>query len=106
MSPESELVLLGLLLSVPASAGPIFTTLLSPANEVPPVPSLADGLVTLEFNDSLDSVDYRFVLRTITSPLLQAHIHFGTPDINGGIALFLFSHRTHSGDLPAERYRA
>jgi hypothetical protein len=90
---------LACLLSQSALAGPIFTTSLSPDNEVlndgspaiPPGTSPANGSARIEFSDALDSFDFELVLNEIETPLLQAHIHIAPPTTNGPIVALLFN---------------
>lgn len=87
------------LLSQSALAGPVFTTLLSPDNEVmadgtpaiSPGTSPANGSARIEFTDLLDAFEFEIVLNEIETPLLQAHIHIAPPTTNGPVVALLFN---------------
>jgi hypothetical protein len=46
------------------------------------------------------AIDYELTYRDLSSPVTQAHIHFGRPAITGGIVLFLCTNLTPPGGVP------
>ena len=46
-------------------------------------------------------IDYELTYRDLSSPVRQAHIHFGRPAITGGIVLFLCTNLTPPPGVPA-----
>jgi hypothetical protein len=64
-----------------------FSGALDGASEVPPVTTTATGTFTLNLDGS--SVDYRLEVRSI-SDVTAAHIHSGTPGVNGPVRVTLF----------------
>jgi len=86
-------LVLALAFSVAAQATPMMIEVaLSPDLEVPPVTSDASGTAFLSFDpdDPEAGIGFEIQLSTITTPLLQAHIHRGGPGENGDIIAVLF----------------
>jgi hypothetical protein len=82
-------VVLGI--AAPVAAHDHFGTHLSGVQEVPPVFSDGHGFALVTLNDAGDELSYSLVYFETGSPVTQAHIHFGTPGVNGGIVAFLCS---------------
>ncbi len=76
-----------------ARADLIFTTTLTGAGEIPPVPSLAHGTATFVLHADELAIDFiiSFGLDDggppLTSPLVAGHIHFAEPGVNGPVIL-------------------
>ncbi len=66
-----------------------FVARLSGAAQVPVVPTFATGWATFSLNDQRKDLDYELHVQGI-SGATQAHIHYGLPGKNGGVAAFLF----------------
>lgn len=64
---------------------------LSALQEVPPVFSEGHGFALVTVNYDVNTVDYSVVYFNLRSNATQAHIHFGTPGVNGGIVALLCS---------------
>ena len=58
--------------------------------EVPVVSSAAGGTFTATLSDDRSSIEYE-VNYTLSGHILQAHIHIGQKDVNGGIMIWLCS---------------
>lgn len=82
-------LLLAVLAAAPAFAGlhRFLFAALSGFDEVPAVLSPARGAFTALLRD--DSIDYRLSYRDTIGVPVQAHIHFGQKDVNGGVVAFL-----------------
>jgi hypothetical protein len=77
------------LLAAPAFAFHKFLfAALSGFNEVPAVLSPASGSFKAVLRDD-DTIDYRLQYQDTLGVPLQAHIHFGQKDVNGGVVAFL-----------------
>jgi hypothetical protein len=55
--------------------------------ETPSISTTARGSFRMTISGS--SITYRLTFRDLTTPTLFAHIHFGRPDVPGGVAAFL-----------------
>jgi hypothetical protein len=64
--------------------------------EVPAVSTEADGKFKAKVRG--DRIDWELSYEDLSGPVLQAHIHFGQRDVNGGISVFLC---TNLGNGPA-----
>jgi len=73
-----------------------FSAALSGYQEVPPVFSGASGNFSLSISSGGTSATYRLSYTGFTSPVLQAHIHFGPQPTNGGIIIFLCDNTGHA----------
>lgn len=62
---------------------------LSGPNEVPPVETSGTGFAALSINAEQTAVDYTLLTYGLVD-VTQAHIHIGSPDVNGPVAAFLF----------------
>lgn len=78
---------------VEADAERRFEADLSGDNEVPPVASDASGEVKFKANRAWTRLEYEIELEDIEG-VVQAHIHLGPPDANGGVVTFLFRSAT------------
>jgi hypothetical protein len=69
-----------------------FTAQLSGFNEVPAaIFSPGTGTVTLNLNQQAGTLDYTLSYSAPTTPVTQAHIHFGKEGVAGGVIVFLCS---------------
>jgi len=76
-----------------------FPTTLSGYNETPStINSTGSGEFVAKVNNDESSVSYALTYRDLGTPVIQAHIHFGRPSLNGGVVLFLCN---TSGSPPA-----
>ena len=64
---------------------------LSGVQEVPTVFSDGHGFAFVSIDYELSTVSYALAYFDLGSNVTQAHIHFGTPGVNGGIVAFLCS---------------
>ncbi len=65
-------------------------TRLSGYNETPvTINSPASGEFTARILDDGTAIEYELTYRDLSSPVTQAHIHFGRPALTGGVVLFL-----------------
>jgi hypothetical protein len=64
---------------------------LSGVQEVPPVFSRGHGFALVGVDYDLSTVKYAVLYFKLESHVTQAHIHFGTPGVNGAIMVFLCS---------------
>jgi hypothetical protein len=77
------------LAAAPALAADNFLfTFLSGFDEVPALLSPGTGSFRA-FVRNETSIDYELQYENLTSTALQAHIHFGQKDVNGGVVVFL-----------------
>ncbi|WLD91772.1 CHRD domain-containing protein [Alkalihalobacillus sp. AL-G] len=67
----------------------LFIAKLSGRNEVPPVQTNAFGNAEFSANSNHTKLKFRLVVCNIEN-FIQAHIHFGAPDVNGPVLAFLF----------------
>lgn len=75
-----------------------FTANLSGANEVGPVSTVASGKATFILDEANQALSYLLEVNNIDS-VAQAHIHQGSPDINGPVGAFLFGPATPGGPV-------
>lgn len=66
-----------------------FGAQLSGSNEVPEVTTAGTGFTAFSANSAQTAIDYTLITHSLTD-VVQAHIHIGTPDVNGPVAVFLF----------------
>lgn len=59
--------------------------------EVPAVSSTGRGTFEARINRDETAVEWRLTYADLEGDVLQAHIHFGQRDVNGGISVFLCS---------------
>jgi CHRD domain len=91
--------LLALLTTVAASADQSALNLratLSAFNEVPPKATMGEGTFRAKVDKSV--IHYTLTYSGLSTPVLQAHLHFGQPAVSGGIFVFLC---TNLGNGPA-----
>ncbi len=55
--------------------------------ETPSISTAGSGSFKLRVHDN--SIDFRLSYRNLTDPPAVAHIHFGRPDVAGGVSVFL-----------------
>lgn len=76
-----------------------FPTTLSGYNETPlTLNSTGSGQFVAKVSKDEQSIAYTLTYRDLGTPVIQAHIHFGRPSLNGGVVLFLCN---TSGSPPA-----
>jgi hypothetical protein len=73
--------------TVANDGGRKFEASLSGYLETPSVSTAASGSFRLRIHD--ESIDFSLSYRNLTDPALVAHIHFGRPDVAGGVSVFL-----------------
>lgn len=67
-----------------------FETKLIGFEEVPAISTAGKGKIKLKVrNGNTGTIEYKLSYSGLTSPALQAHVHFGQESVNGGIALWL-----------------
>lgn len=59
--------------------------------ENPDISTVATGDFRVSVDESAQTITYELTYSGLEGDVLQAHIHFGKPAINGGISLFLCS---------------
>ncbi len=59
--------------------------------EVPAISTTGEGSFRAEFSTRDDKLDFRLSYGRLSTPVEQAHIHFGQLSVNGGVAIFLCS---------------
>ena len=64
-----------------------FTTVLVGHNEVPAIHTNGMGKLTLTLNDN-NTISFELTYANLSSPAAQAHVHFGQPNVNGGVVFF------------------
>ena len=74
------------------------TASLNGYQEVPAVSSSGAGTFTAKVSQGDDSIPWTLSYSDLQGSVTQAHIHFGQPDVNGGISVFLC---TNLGNGPA-----
>jgi hypothetical protein len=79
----------------------VHTAALDAINEIPTCFSSGQGTFTATIDAGDTSIDYELTYELLTSPVTQAHIHFGKPFEQGSIMVFLCSSQaTPPADLP------
>lgn len=68
-----------------------------PRNEVPAVSSPARGFFKATIDDSSQAIDYEFTFGGLQANVLQSHIHFAQPNVNGAIVVWLCGTATNPG---------
>jgi hypothetical protein len=71
----------------------IFGSHLSGRQEVPPIFSEAHGFLLITLHEDENRAEWSLVYFGTSSAVQQAHIHFGTPGVNGAIMVFLCSNQ-------------
>jgi hypothetical protein len=64
-----------------------FTATLTGYEEVPAVHTKGVGRVTLTFNSN-NTITFELTYSNLNSPAGAAHVHFGQPNVNGGVSFF------------------
>jgi len=80
------------LAAAPVASGQNFNRLgasLVGFDEVPSVSTGASGKFDAQINNHETAIDYELSYTDLEGDVLQAHIHFGQPGVNGGITVFL-----------------
>lgn len=62
---------------------------LQPRNEVPAVSSPASGRFKAVIDDAAQTIDYEFTFDGLQANILQSHIHFAQPNVNGAIVVWI-----------------
>jgi len=73
--------------AVTGASDEVFTGTFSGAQEVPPVSTSAGGTVYVFINPAATEVKYAVSYTGLSGPLVAAHIHAGSPGVNGQIML-------------------
>ena len=73
----------------PAAAQNRFTADLSGFNEVPPIVSDAVGTLAARIDSTQISITFTLSYSGFDSTVIQAHIHFAQPGVNGSVVVFL-----------------
>jgi hypothetical protein len=68
-----------------------FTAALTSYQEVPAVSSRATGSFSARLDERHGRLFWRLSYRNLDARVLQAHIHFGQKNVNGGVSVFLCS---------------
>ncbi len=76
--------------SAPASSNNLFTARLNGGSENPPRRTPAGGFATFELNDAGDQLSFCLEVQEIKN-VFGAHIHLGSPKVNGPILVGLFA---------------
>lgn len=71
-----------------APTSPTFRALLSSLNQVPAVLAPSNGNFVAQLNPD-QTINFSLTYANLSSPVVQAHIHFGASKTNGGVAVFL-----------------
>jgi CHRD domain len=77
--------------AVAGGGGGEFRERLTGYEEVPAVSTAASGKFEARISRFSDRIDYRLSYEDTSTPVTQAHIHFGQRAVNGGISVFLCS---------------
>lgn len=64
---------------------------LSGFNEVPPINSGGTGTFKATIDEHTGQLNYTITFSGLTSNVLQSHVHFAEPGVNGGVMFFLCS---------------
>jgi len=87
-----------------------FEARLSGYHEVPTLSTSGSATFNVRIADDDQSFDWVLTYSGFTNPatqtILQAHIHFGAPAINGGIVIFLCTNLTNAPPAPAQPTQA
>lgn len=62
---------------------------LEPRNEVPAVSSPASGRLRATIDEAAETIDYELTFEGLQANIVQSHIHFAQPNVNGGIVVWL-----------------
>ena len=62
--------------------------------------SAGSGEFKARNRDDGTAIDYELTYRDLSSPVTQAHIHFGRPATSGGVVLFLCTNLTPPAGVP------
>jgi hypothetical protein len=68
-----------------------FHATLTGYEEVPAISTAASGRFKATLNDAGDELTWKLTYRDVSTPVQQAHIHFGQKGVNGGVSAFLCS---------------
>jgi len=64
-----------------------FAAILVGHNEVPAIHTGGMGKLTLTLNDN-NTISFELTYANLSSPAVQAHVHFGQPNVNGGVVFY------------------
>lgn len=73
------------------SDGKRFHATLTGYEEVPAISTPASGRFKATLNAAGDQLSWKLSYRDVSTPVQQAHIHFGQKAVNGGVSAFLCS---------------
>jgi hypothetical protein len=71
--------------------GSSFHAKLTGYQEVPAVSTTGSARFTARLSSSGTEIRWTLRYRNLEAPVQQAHVHFGQPDVNGGVSAFLCS---------------
>jgi hypothetical protein len=66
-----------------------FNASLQPTHEVPAVSSPAEGEFSAKLDPNTDAIEYTMTFSGLQAPIVQSHIHFAQPNVNGAIIVWL-----------------
>ena len=78
----------------------LFVAELSGYNEVPAVSTLGTGWFLARIRPGDTGIDYTLAYSQLQGTATQAHIHFGQPNVAGGISIWLCGASTQTGVGP------
>lgn len=78
----------------------LFVAELNGYNEVPAVSTLGTGWFLARIRPGDTGIDYTLAYSQLQGTTTQAHIHFGQPNVAGGISVWLCGAQTQSGVGP------
>lgn len=86
--------------AVRADEATVMTRLIGYQETPATINSAASGEFTAKIHPDGTAIDYELSYRELSSAVLQAHIHFGRPGLNGGVVLFLCTNLTPPSGVP------
>lgn len=66
-------------------------------NEVPAVASPGSGIFLASIDDDAREIEYSLSFKNLQAPVVQSHIHFAQPSVNGAIVIWLCGTATAPG---------
>lgn len=87
-------------LTIPALAADNFGARLRGNEEVPPISTLGQAFFFASLNDAENALSYSLVYFGLQGTVIQAHIHYAQPGVNGAIVLFLCTNLAPPAGVP------